>query len=101
MSGVHSVHFAPLVHPPEKPKRGKRLLTEPNAQTVPEQVQITPKPNVITALDNAGVNAGTILHLMKGIIGSDNRHGDLCAIRSAAKNLITNLDVLIQAEEES
>jgi len=71
------------------------------AQAVAKQVQLAPKPNILTALDQARIHANIIFNKLNPIIGSENRHGDLCVIRSAALNILQHIEVLINAEEET
>ncbi len=94
-------HNELLQKPRAKKSNANSAAVQHNEQSVPNQVQLAPKPNALNALDQAWMDSLIIADLFKGIIASKNRHGDLQAMRSAAKNLIANVDLLIQAEEDS
>jgi hypothetical protein len=105
--GSHSIRFAASAEPlhidPPKPPRA----TKPNGKTpvpkedqgVPNKVQLAPRPNALNALHGARVQSQIIFDKMKPLVDSENRHGDLQVIRSAALHLIEHIDVLITAEE--
>ena len=104
MSGVRTVHLAPPANPiqyNESPKTpAKKTNGVPTTPAVQNSVQLAPKPNPLNALHGARVQSQIIFDRMKPLVDSDNRHGDLQVIRSAALNLIQHIDVLIHAEEE-
>jgi hypothetical protein len=103
--GTHSIRFAASAEPVQhnglpKPRKARK----PNGvkhteQTVPNPVQLAPKPNALNALHGARVQSQIIFDKMKRLVDSENRHGDLQVIRSAALYLIQHVDVLITAEE--
>jgi hypothetical protein len=106
---MRSVNFGTTTGPIQNNELAKPRAAKPNghalsasdANTVQDSVQSPGKPNALNALHGARVHSQIIFDKMKPLIDSENRHGDLQVIRSAAKNLITHIDVLIQAEEES
>lgn len=58
-----------------------------------------PKPNVMQAFARALVESARVHEILRDLVNSANRHGDLCAALSACTLTVTHLKELIDAEE--
>jgi hypothetical protein len=76
--GQHTVHFPPATEPAK---------SEPT------------KPSVLETYSSALRDAELMREKLRGLIVSDNRHGDLQAILSAARRVEDTVQTLIDAEE--
>jgi hypothetical protein len=62
-------------------------------------VQQTIQPPALDALKDIAVHSKVIEEKLKGLVLSDNRHGDLQVIRSAALRLVQAAEILIAEEQ--
>jgi hypothetical protein len=56
-------------------------------------------PLALDALRDLSLQSKVIADILKGLVLSENRHGDLQVIRSAALRLVEAADVLIKEEQ--
>jgi hypothetical protein len=66
-----------------------------NGQTVQQPVQ----PPTLDALKEIAIGSKTISDTLKNLVMSENRHGDLQVIRSAALRLVQAAEILIEEEQ--
>jgi hypothetical protein len=69
-----------------------------NGQNGQKRVQQTAPPT-LDALKEIAVSSKVIDEKIKGLVMSENRHGDLQVIRSAALRLVQAADILIEEEQ--